>query len=75
MQYKNPIDNELINSAEAVCVSLQRMFELYDMPQQNTGMVSRLRDALDNARVEMQLQAEAMRDDFVMPTEPPSSND
>lgn len=74
MQHKNPIDIELVNASKEAYDTLARFCEFLEISA-NAGITRRLKEALDKARVEMQLLEDADRTDFVSITLPPGSMD
>jgi hypothetical protein len=74
MQYKNPVDIELVNAANEAHEVLSYVCERLGVSQ-DSGLVLRLKNATEMARVEMTLQAEADRNDIVSPLDPPGSMD
>ncbi len=74
MQYKNPTDIELINAAEAMCVSIENMCIALEVDPVNLGTFMRLRKAMSAARTEMQAQEDLDTSDIVE-ISPPLSMD
>lgn len=74
MQYKNPIDIELVNAASEAYDVLMNLCERIGV-NVNTGIPLRLKSAVDTARTEMQHWEELDRTDLVSAVTPPVSMD
>lgn len=75
MQYKNPVDKELVLASEEAYNTMVKLAEFLGVAHTDWPALQRLGNAMENAKTEMQFQEEEDRTDFLTTTNPPSSND
>lgn len=74
MQYKNPIDIDLVQAAEDMVEGVQYALEQLGAPATSSTIMLRLKNAAYNARTEMQAERQMMEADLVQEA-PPTSMD
>lgn len=73
MQYKNAIDIELVAAASEAYDSIMHMAEMFNM-NGDYGMPKRLKDAIEKAKIELQMQEDLDNADYLA-SSPPTSMD